>query len=79
MEVPNLGTYMEKNMSKIFGVTIIKSPFAPFRLCLFGKAKKTVAATLNGIISQIVKIQRLKFDMVLVQVVRLKILRLEVP
>jgi len=24
----------------MFGVIIIKSPFAPFRLCLFGKAKK---------------------------------------
>ena len=40
MEVPNLVTYMEKNMSKMFGVIIIKSPFAPFRLCLSGKAKK---------------------------------------
>ena len=40
MEVPNLVTYMEKNMSKMFGVTIIKSPFAPFRLCLSGKAQK---------------------------------------
>ena len=30
---------MEKNMSKMFGVTIIKSPFAPFRLCLFSKAQ----------------------------------------
>ena len=40
MEVLNLVTYMEKNMSKMFEVTIIKSPLAPFRVCLLRKAKK---------------------------------------
>jgi hypothetical protein len=42
------------------------------------KPKKTFESTLNVINSQMVKIQRLKFNMVLVQVVGLKILRLEV-
>ena len=40
MSVPNLIIYMEKNMSKLFGVTIIKSPLAPCRLCLSRKAQK---------------------------------------
>ena len=41
MSVANLITYMEKNMSKLFGVTIIKSPLAPSRLCLSRKAQKS--------------------------------------
>ena len=40
MEVPNLVTYMKTNMSKMFGVTIMKPPLAPFRVCHSGKAKK---------------------------------------
>ena len=40
MSVANLITYMEKNMSKFFGVIIIKSPLAPFRLYLSSKAQK---------------------------------------
>ena len=40
MEVPNLVTYMEKNMSKMFGLTIFKSPFALWRQCLPNNAHK---------------------------------------
>ncbi len=42
MGIQNLVTYMEKNMSKMFGVTIIKSPFAQSTLCFSGKAQKKI-------------------------------------
>lgn len=40
--MPTLVSYMGKNMPKIFGVTKVKSPFAPFTLSHSGNAQKNI-------------------------------------
>lgn len=53
----------------MFGATTIKSPFAQNSVCLPGDAQKNFASNLDVMISQLVQIQPLQFDMIFLIVV----------